>query len=245
MQRLRSHYTGKERDLESQLDYFGARYYSFNMGRFMSPDWAAKVAPVPYAKLDDPQSLNLYAYVRNNPLTRVDLNGHCDGLKDAGCWFWQAVTAVKKHLDRVNRDIDKLNGSTEVKFEAGFGFKGALKAGPFDVHAGVTLHDEKVHKGTDRNLSDGAPIEDHLEFDAGAKLIKPEAGFEFGLKHSAGTGIEGYGEPKLSIGTESGGDVSLKGETLEFGVAAYDYIGAGVSVSTDRKAFTDLLTDIF
>jgi hypothetical protein len=31
------------------------------MGRFMSPDWSAKVEPVPYAKLDDPQSLNLYA----------------------------------------------------------------------------------------------------------------------------------------------------------------------------------------
>ncbi len=38
----------------------------------------------PYAKLDDPQSLNLYAYVRNNPLIRVDADGHCDSLKS--CW---------------------------------------------------------------------------------------------------------------------------------------------------------------
>ena len=30
----------------------------------MSPDWSAKEEPVPYAKLDDPQSLNLYAYVQ-------------------------------------------------------------------------------------------------------------------------------------------------------------------------------------
>lgn len=42
----------------------------------MSPDWSAKVQPVPYAKLDDPQSLNLYAYVTNNPATGVDLDGH-------------------------------------------------------------------------------------------------------------------------------------------------------------------------
>ena len=42
----------------------------------MSPDWSAKEEPVPYAKLDDPQSLNLYAYVRNNPLSRVDADGH-------------------------------------------------------------------------------------------------------------------------------------------------------------------------
>jgi predicted permease len=47
------------------------------MGRFMSPDWSAKEEPVPYATMDDPQSLNLYAYVRNNPLTRVDADGHC------------------------------------------------------------------------------------------------------------------------------------------------------------------------
>jgi hypothetical protein len=43
----------------------------------MSPDWAAKEEPVPYATFDDPQSLNLYSYVRNNPLTRVDADGHC------------------------------------------------------------------------------------------------------------------------------------------------------------------------
>jgi hypothetical protein len=47
------------------------------MGRFLSPDWSAKEEPVPYAKLDDPQSLNLYVYVYNNPLTRVDADGHC------------------------------------------------------------------------------------------------------------------------------------------------------------------------
>ncbi len=76
------HFTGKERDTESGNDYFGARYYTSSMGRFMSPDWSAKEEPVPYAKLDDPQSLNLYAYVRNNPLVRVDSDGHAFGLDD-------------------------------------------------------------------------------------------------------------------------------------------------------------------
>ena len=76
------HFTGKERDAESGNDYFGARYYSSAMGRFMSPDWAAKAQPVPYAKVDDPQSLNLYAYVGNNPLTRNDADGHCGAKND-------------------------------------------------------------------------------------------------------------------------------------------------------------------
>ena len=48
----------------------------------MSPDWSAKEEPVPYAKLDDPQTLNLYEYVGNNPLVRDDPDGHAFGLDD-------------------------------------------------------------------------------------------------------------------------------------------------------------------
>lgn len=42
----------------------------------MSPDWSAKVEPVPYAKLGDPQSLNLYGYMLDSPLDGVDQDGH-------------------------------------------------------------------------------------------------------------------------------------------------------------------------
>ena len=76
LNRVGSCSTGKERDAESGNDYFGARYYASSMGRFMSPDWSAKVEPVPYSKLDDPQTLNLYAYVMNNPVTSIDADGH-------------------------------------------------------------------------------------------------------------------------------------------------------------------------
>jgi RHS repeat-associated protein len=69
-------FTGKERDQESGLDYFGARYYASSMGRWMSPDWADKPEAVPYSSLGDPQSLNLYGYVGNNPLSRADATGH-------------------------------------------------------------------------------------------------------------------------------------------------------------------------
>ncbi|HEX6880043.1 MAG TPA: RHS repeat-associated core domain-containing protein, partial [Terriglobales bacterium] len=56
-------FTGKERDTETGLDYFGARYYASNMGRWMSPDDVRNDSNVA-----DPQSWNLYSYVRNNPL---------------------------------------------------------------------------------------------------------------------------------------------------------------------------------
>lgn len=69
-------FTGKERDSETGLDFFGARYYANQMGRWMSPDWSDIPVPVPYADLTDPQSLNLYNYVRNNPIANLDPNGH-------------------------------------------------------------------------------------------------------------------------------------------------------------------------
>lgn len=64
------HFTGKERDSESALDYFNARHYSSAMGRFMSPD-----PDNAGAINEDPQTWNAYSYVRNNPLKYVDPDG--------------------------------------------------------------------------------------------------------------------------------------------------------------------------
>jgi RHS repeat-associated protein len=76
-------FTGKERDTESNLDNFGARYYTSSMGRFTTPDWAARPTAVPYAVFGDPQSLNLYGYVRDDPVSRADADGHCPASKSA------------------------------------------------------------------------------------------------------------------------------------------------------------------
>jgi len=88
------HFTGKERDYESGLDNFGARYDASSMGRFMSPDWSASPSPVPYASLPYPQSLNLYAYVQNNPLSHTDPNGHCDVDGEHHNWVWCAAHSL-------------------------------------------------------------------------------------------------------------------------------------------------------
>lgn len=71
-------FTGKERDAESGLDYFGARYYGSNMGRFMSPDPLMASAHV-----SDPQSWNRYSYAHNNPLSNIDPDGMEDCRADA------------------------------------------------------------------------------------------------------------------------------------------------------------------
>jgi len=69
-------FTGQLRDGESAagtdtgLDYFNARYFWATLGRFSSPD-----APLIDQDAMDPQSWNLYSYVRNNPLTFKDPSG--------------------------------------------------------------------------------------------------------------------------------------------------------------------------
>ena len=70
------HFTGKQHDSESNLDDFDARYYSSQWGRFISADWSADPEPVPYANFTNPQTLNLYAIVADNPGTFADLDGH-------------------------------------------------------------------------------------------------------------------------------------------------------------------------
>jgi RHS repeat-associated protein len=80
---LSTKFTTKERDAETGLDFFGARYISSAQGRFMSPD-----IPLIDQHADNPQSWNLYAYGRNNPLRYSDPTGHCavDGEKHN--WIW-------------------------------------------------------------------------------------------------------------------------------------------------------------
>ncbi len=70
---VRQQFTQKERDAETGLDYFGARYFASVQGRFTSPDPLLQSARAVL-----PQSWNRYAYVLNNPLRLIDPNGLAD-----------------------------------------------------------------------------------------------------------------------------------------------------------------------
>jgi RHS repeat-associated protein len=86
-------FTGKERDTETGLDYFGARYYSNGLGRFITPDPVlvlARTIPVP-------QRWNRYSYVINQPLGRVDP----DGAQDVTVYFMRDTTTDKSTTGRL------------------------------------------------------------------------------------------------------------------------------------------------
>ncbi len=119
-------FTGHYCDSESQLDYMGARYYANVMGRFMTPDWAAKPTSVPYAEFGDPQSLNLYSYVRNHPITQFDPDGHTlAGWSSTGnTWMPSAVGSVggdagNEGSDDDRYDVTKTTTTTTVTYSDG------------------------------------------------------------------------------------------------------------------------------
>ncbi len=94
-------FTGKERDAESGLDNFGARYDSSSMGRFMTPD------PLGGEKID-PQTLNKYSYVRNNPINLIDPTGLYTCKDQADCKSKQdiAFEKARQHdLQSKNADV--------------------------------------------------------------------------------------------------------------------------------------------
>ena len=75
-------FTGQTEDEAAGLYWYASRAYDPAIGRFVSPD---TVVPVPF----NPQSLNRYSYVYNNPLKYTDPTGHSPGYNvyDDKQWF--------------------------------------------------------------------------------------------------------------------------------------------------------------
>ena len=79
-------YTGQEKDLETGLNYYNARYYNSHTRRFTQPDDIIQ-------NIYNPQSLNRYSYVLNNPLRYTDPTGHLIQIPIALYLYASALTA--------------------------------------------------------------------------------------------------------------------------------------------------------
>jgi RHS repeat-associated protein len=95
-------FTGKERDNESGeygFDMFGARYYGSSLGRFATPD-----EPLEDQHTSDPQSWNLYSYVRNHPMSWTDPTGRCVFVN--GKWMPDDVSDCSEIDDKTHHARD-------------------------------------------------------------------------------------------------------------------------------------------
>jgi RHS repeat-associated protein len=130
----RQKFTQKERDSESGLDYFLARYYSPAQGRFLSTDRLQ-------GGTSDPQSWNLYVYVTNNPLKYVDPFGLWKQVAP-GVWQWQDGDDWKSLAQKTGIPKNKLKGAFDG---TGLGPGSA----PIDVNNLRAGHANQTYASTD------------------------------------------------------------------------------------------------
>ena len=129
-------FTGKERDAESGLDNFGARYFGSSLGRFMQVDpiW------IKGDRMVDPQRLNLYSYVRNNPLKLTDPTGM--DVKLGSCPGNMTTSMCEAAIT----DGLKKDDRSHVHFKEGNG-KNGLKKGEVEVSV------DKDYKSSSKNFT--------------------------------------------------------------------------------------------
>jgi RHS repeat-associated protein len=108
---IRQQFTGKERDTETGLDYFGARYYAAAQGRFTSVDPENAGADP-----SDPQSWNGYAYARNNPLKYTDPDGRKYRVCDPSGKNCSIISDEEFYKDRRSLEGGGLNFSGDKDF---------------------------------------------------------------------------------------------------------------------------------
>lgn len=107
-------FSDKERDTESGLNYFEARYCDTALSRFTAVDPTIALDPMRFART--PQALNLYAYAANNPLRYIDPTGHeptpaqqakQEKVKSAGSFFDIVGGVVEATKDAVESAVPK------------------------------------------------------------------------------------------------------------------------------------------
>jgi RHS repeat-associated protein len=210
------HFTGKERDAESGNDYFGARYYASTMGRFLSPDWSKNPQGVPYADFTNPQSLNLYGYVLNNPLSHADPDGHeCDACKQ----FYQALT------DMI---------SVKVSTTAGTHDEGSFLGLKVGISSGSSVS-VTYHPFSDKEPEISSENKSTIEAKIGPGKVEADIPMQTPTTPD-GKPTVSAGSDKPSVKVSSDGEISLAGVT-----ATVEGKGPGGGVEVDANS-KDLVT---
>ncbi|MDD5061971.1 MAG: toxin TcdB middle/N-terminal domain-containing protein [Candidatus Marinimicrobia bacterium] len=224
-------FTGKELD-STGLYFYSARYYDPEIGRFVSAD---TIVQAPY----DPQSLNRYAYCRNNPIKYVDPSGH---------FFWVAAI-IGAIVGAISGGISAAQAGGSIWGGIFFGavFGGATGAIGFGVGQALQAAAEAAKQAI---TAVGGALITGLEFGIGAVGSGMASGFAGGegsfldvLKGGAigfGTGFitgaaVGYSYAKGWQSILHGADIRATNAKIFMDqVGSGNYGGAQQTLSTDR-----------
>jgi RHS repeat-associated protein len=125
---VRQKFTQKERDIETGLDYFRARYYASTQGRLTSTDPLLSTGfPA------TPQSWNRYSYTLNNPVRLIDPTG----------MFVIDPTLSADDQDKIKTSYNQLKASLSTYKTASSDYKRIQRAlktlGGIGVNNGITV----------------------------------------------------------------------------------------------------------
>lgn len=233
------HFTGKEHDTETGLENFGARYDSSSIGRFMTPDWSGKPQSVPYATFGNPQSINLYIYLQNNPLGRTDPDGHnpcqalaCQWLNVLEVKVTAGITAgVSGQLGTAKVDAHATLIGGEAKSGLAGGGAEAKLVGP---SAGASLSAGPVKAGvdgkTEASTNGGPSASANASISAGP------------VQGSASASVDKNGpHASVSGSASTGGDTDSK---LALGLKALVGVEVDVNLSQAGRAMDSTITSL-
>jgi len=222
-------FTDKEQDRESGLHYFEARYYDSPFARFTRVDPLL----VEQLRLELPQSLNLYSYAKNNPLSYTDPTG----LDDRFSGTFTIPIISREGSVRETKFVDPQgNVGGRSKLLTGKVFVG-IENGALKAAIEGALTSDTIGELKDTGYSGELGVETFtgggklqigpkgLELSAGGALAKAEAKgrgctdvFCITVSGHLQIGLEGG----VAVGAKSGFKTPLGGASIEFSGSGHD-----------------------
>ena len=255
---VRNRFTGKERDDETGLDYFLARYYSSTQGRFTGVDPFNIVvekqkgkdeeerARILQSYLMQPQNWNRYAYTRNSPLTYTDPNGQCSapsGLSKGNVGICVEAFIASATIGGIGRGDNRDFAANDPSLTSRVEVKGLITRSDFSWNTSL-----KATPGRSEVLVEGLGLKGTVTLN-GSQSVDKEGNLHLKLQIKGVNAFSGLpGAPKGAIQINLNLVVTPDGKVgIESNSASTNYPSIGVysyNVGKDGQAAPNVIIEL-